>query len=87
MIATRKANTAKRRAQLQRLHDTGARPERIRERLLLLAYERGISVSELPKVGRCMTPPLADFGQKHSVSWDWLICGDLKGLLTMARKR
>jgi hypothetical protein len=35
--------------------------------------------------GRVTTQRIHDFGEKYPVSYDWLLCGDLKGLHRMAR--
>lgn len=52
----------------------------MRARLDLLAFERGIARSEtraVMKNGKAMI----DFSRRHRVSLDWLIRGDLAGLL------
>lgn len=57
----------------------------IRARLTLLSIERPlISRKEIYKATK-NDKALLSFAQCHNVSLDWLICGDLKGLLQMAR--
>jgi hypothetical protein len=36
---------------------------------------------------RPSTSAVMDFCKKHKVSFDWLLCGDLKGLARMEQKR
>jgi hypothetical protein len=40
-----------------------------------------------PRIGRTMTPALANYCQTHSISLDWLLCGDLKSLQLMMQAR
>jgi hypothetical protein len=35
--------------------------------------------------GKLTTSRIHDFGEKYPVSYDWLLCGDLKGLLRMVQ--
>jgi hypothetical protein len=50
------------------------------------AAERRLPESEIKKaVGRLSTRDVLRFARKHRVNMDWLICGDLKGLLETAR--
>jgi hypothetical protein len=58
----------------------------IRARIALIATERGLPESEIKKaMGRLLTRDVLRFARKHRVNMDWLICGDLKGLLETAR--
>ena len=50
-----------------------------------LAREWKIPVEDLPKTNK--TGPMVDFAEKHDVSLDWLLCGDLKDLQRMMRER
>jgi hypothetical protein len=60
----------------------------VRGRIALIAAERGLPKSEIAKVmGRLKHYDLLCFAQKHRISLDWLIAGDLKGLLKTARSR
>ena len=63
-----------------------ARHRAIRNRIALIATERGLPESEIKKVmGRLSTRDVLRFARKHRVNMDWLICGDLKGLLETAK--
>ena len=58
----------------------------IRARISLIATERGLPESETKKaMGRLATRDVVHFARKHRVNMDWLICGDLKGLLETVR--
>jgi len=59
----------------------------MRRRVLLLAAERNLPPAEYAKLlhKRIMTKSITDFCEKHNVSMDWLIYGDLKGLKRMKR--
>jgi len=60
----------------------------VRGRIALIAAERGLPKSEIAKVmGRLKHYDLFCFAQKHHVNLDWLIAGDLKGLLKTVRAR
>jgi hypothetical protein len=75
---------ARRKTPLGRLHTDGScKPENVRRRLQWLAYERQIPEKDLPKVQCDPTDELLDFAEKHHVSLDWLLGGDLKGLHRM----
>jgi hypothetical protein len=50
--------------------------------------ERSLPKSETAKVmGRLNTRDVVVFAERHRISLDWLICGDLKGLLRTVRWR
>jgi hypothetical protein len=89
---TRKRNEARRRAQCRksargRLATDGAcSVERIRDRLRWVAHEWQLS-DEIPQVKRTMTEDLSDFAEKHGISFNWLIAGDLKSLRQMMLTR
>jgi hypothetical protein len=58
----------------------------IRARIRLIAAERRLPESEIKKaVGRLSTRDVVRFAKNHRVNMDWLLCGDLKGLLETAR--
>jgi len=58
----------------------------IRARISLIAAERRLPESEIKKaMGRLFLRDVMHFASKHRVNMDWLICGDLKGLLETAR--
>jgi hypothetical protein len=52
----------------------------------MIARERGLSDAEIAKALNCGTKALVAFAGKHAISLDWLIDGDLKGLLRMVRR-
>jgi hypothetical protein len=89
---TRKRNKARRRTQRRksaqgRLSTDGAHSvERIRNRLRWLAHEWQLS-DEIPQVKQTMTEELSDFVEKHGISFDWLLTGDLKCLRQMMLSR
>jgi hypothetical protein len=58
----------------------------MRNRLQWLAHEWRLS-DELPQVKRTMTEELADFVQKHGISFEWLITGKLEHLRQMMLSR
>jgi hypothetical protein len=57
----------------------------MRRRLLVLAAERNLPPAEYAKLlhKRLMMKSIQGFCRKHNVSLDWLMDGDLKGLLRM----
>jgi hypothetical protein len=60
----------------------------VRKRIALIAAERKLDPSETKALirGRWLsTYHLCQFAKKHHLSFDWLIGGDLKGRLRMAR--
>jgi hypothetical protein len=57
----------------------------IRTRIALIAAERGLPESETKWAGRLGTLDAMRFAKKHRVNMDWLLCGDLKGLLETMR--
>jgi hypothetical protein len=59
--------------------------EEIRARVRLIAAERNLPTSEIKWIGRLKTYDCVSFSKRHRVSVDWLICGDLKGLLETMR--
>ena len=79
-----------RRKALQRLERDGAtsRPA-MQRRIQAIAAERSIPPADFHKLmyKRPSTQAVMDFCKKHKVSFDWLLCGDLKGLARMEQKR
>jgi len=59
----------------------------VRARMSLVLFERKASKEETRDwlKGRLTTLRIRDFAEKYPVSYDWLLGGDLKGLLCMAR--
>jgi hypothetical protein len=78
-----------RRKALQRLERDGAtsRPA-MQRRIQALAAERSIPPADFHKLmyKRPSTQAVIDFCEKHKVSIDWLLCGDLKGLQRMKQE-
>jgi hypothetical protein len=66
-------------------HTTAALQRRVRA----LAAERDIPPADYAKLmyKRIGTPAFLAFCEKHNVSADWLLCGDLKGLQRMTLER
>ena len=56
-----------------------------RARVTLFAEQRQIPKSEMIWIGRIKHEDLIRFAQRHRVSLDWLLCGDLRGLLRTVR--
>ena len=60
----------------------------IRNRIALIATERGLPKSEISKVmGRLEHYDLYCFSERHRIDIDWLITGRLPGLLKTVRAR
>src|SRR6267142_3913592 len=79
---------ARQRKARDRLHRDGAqsRPA-MQRRVQALAAERSIPPTDFAKLlyKRVSTQAVIDFCEKHKVSCDWLLCGDLQGLRRMTR--
>ena len=64
----------------------GAMKPAIRLRIqLIIAAERKLSIDQIANALTCKDEPLLQFAKDHKLSLDWLICGDLEGLLRMKR--
>jgi|GraSoi2013_100cm_1033763.scaffolds.fasta_scaffold32425_2 hypothetical protein len=60
--------------------------QEVRVRISLIATERGLPESETAKVMSYLrTRDVIAFIKQHHISADWLLCGDLKGLLDTVR--
>jgi predicted transcriptional regulator len=59
----------------------------MRVRISMIARERGLSDAEIAKALNCGTAAVVAFAEKHDISLDWLVCGDLKGLLRTVRAK
>jgi hypothetical protein len=59
----------------------------IRTRIRLVAHERGLAPEEIKKALGLKHFDLMCFAEKCGLSYDWLLTGDLRGLLTMARRQ
>ena len=58
----------------------------IRARIRLIAEERGLPAAEVKKALGLRTYRLVSFAGQFGISLDWLILGDLKGLLRTVRR-
>ena len=82
------ANAAMRKA-ADRLKRDGAHSlDAIRRRVRAIAQERNLQPTDIAKLmhKRISTPNALAFCDKHKVSLDWLLCGDLKGLRRMTEE-
>ena len=57
----------------------------IRIRIKMIANERGLSDAEVSRAMNCGTSAVVEFADKYNLSLDWLLLGDLKGLLRTVR--
>ena len=56
--------------------------DEMRRRIDMIAADYGVPEAEIAKVrGRLRHHDVLCFAQKYSISLDWLICGDVKGLI------
>jgi hypothetical protein len=79
-----------RRKALARLEQDGAQSTAaVQRRVRALAQERNISPADFAKLmhKRILIQHIMTFCEKHKVSYDWLLCGDLKGLSRMEQRR
>ncbi len=81
-------------AKTDRVHSTPRRPasqepadwkRATRIRIKMIARERGLSDAEISRALNCGTSAVVAFAEKHDISLDWLVCGDLKGYLRTVR--
>jgi hypothetical protein len=78
----------RRKTPLGRLTEDGASSiAAIRRRIQVIALERRLQPSEIAKALTCRTYELGQFAERHRLSLDWPIGGDLKGLLQTAQAR
>ena len=80
------ADGARRKA-ADRLNRDGAHSmDAIRRRVRAIAQERNLQPADIAKLmhKRIITGHAVAFCEKHKISMDWLLCGDLKGLQRMA---
>jgi hypothetical protein len=57
----------------------------IRRRIELIARERSLTSTDTANAMSCFTGHLLQFAERYGLSLDWLICGDLNGLLRTVR--
>jgi hypothetical protein len=81
------ADGARRRAADRLKRDGCQSSDAVRRRVLALAAERNLQPADYAKLlhKRISAAPAVDFCEKHKVSLDWLLCGDLQGLQRMAK--
>ena len=83
------ADVARRKA-FDRLERDGAHSsDALRRRVRALAQERNIPPADFAKLmyKRINTRDVMAFCEKHKVSYDWLLVGDLQGLRRIPRRR
>ena len=82
------ANAARRKA-ADRLERDGAHSmDAVRRRVRAIAQERNLQPAEIAKLmhKRVSTTHVVAFCDKHKISMDWLLCGDLQGLHRMTKE-
>jgi hypothetical protein len=81
--------TLARRKAVDRLKRDGAQSmDAVRRRVHAIVEERNLAPAEYAKLmhKRMSTAAAVDFCDKHKISLDWLLCGDLKGLQRMTNE-
>jgi len=83
------ANLSKRKARDRLVRDGAGSRDAIQRRVLAFAKERKLPPAEYAKLmhKRILTGNLIPFCQKHGVSPEWLLCGDLRALQRMVQER
>jgi hypothetical protein len=79
-----------RRRAAERLDRDGAHSiAAVQRRVRAIAQERNLPPSDIAKMmhKRIITKHALAFCEKHKISLDWLLCGDLAGLQRMTRER
>ena len=79
-----------RRKALQRLERDGATSTKaVQRRIRAIAEERKIPPADFAKLmhKRISTFTIMQFCEKHKISYDWLLCGDLQGLVRIEQRR
>jgi hypothetical protein len=82
------ADGARRRAADRLDRDGRHSPDAVRRRVLALAAERNLAPADYAKLlhKRISSSAAVDFCDKHKVSLDWLLSGDLQGLQRMTKE-
>lgn len=62
-------------------HDGCSSADAVRRRILWLAHERNLPPCEIAKALTGKDCDVVEFIERHNLSYDWLLCGDLKGML------
>jgi len=83
------ANLSKRKARERLRRDGAVSPEATRRRIRAFAIEKAIPSAKITKLmkGRLTMPRLVQFSKDYKVSLDWLLYGDLRGLIRMTRRQ
>jgi hypothetical protein len=79
-----------RRKAIDRLQRDGCESmDMVRRRVLAIAGERNLPPAEYAKLmyKRVSTRHAMAFAEKHKISLDWLLCGDLHGLARMTKRQ
>lgn len=79
-----------RRRAAERLNRDGAHSiAAVQRRVRAIAQERNLPPADIAKMmhKRIITKHAQAFCEKHKISLDWLLCGDLAGLQRMTRER
>jgi hypothetical protein len=87
--AKRAIADAPRRRAAHRLAQDGAHSlDAIRRRVRAIAHDRNLQPADIAKLmhKRIITAHAMAFCEKHKISMDWLLCGDLKGLQRMTKE-
>ena len=76
------ADIARRKAADRLKRDGAYSLDAIRRRVRAIAQERNLQPADIAKMmhKRTSTPHAMAFCEKHKISMDWLLCGDLQGL-------
>jgi hypothetical protein len=78
-----------RRKAVDRLRRDGCQSmDAVRRRVRSIAEERKLQPADIAKLmyKRVSTPHVVAFCEKHKISLDWLLCGDLQGLQRMTQE-
>src|ERR1700682_2846883 len=82
------ANAARRKAANRLNRDGAYSMDAIRRRVRAIAQERNLQPADIAKLmhKRISTTHAMAFCEKHKISMDWLLCGDLQGLHRMTKE-
>jgi hypothetical protein len=82
------ANAARRKAADRLARDGAHSMDAIRRRVQAIAQERNLQPADIAKLmhKRISTSHAVAFCEKHKISLDWLLCGDLQGLHRMTKE-
>jgi hypothetical protein len=82
------ANAARRKAADRLKRDGAHSMDAVRRRVRAIAEERELPPADIAKLmyKRVSTRHAMAFAEKHKISLDWLLCGDLQGLHRMTKE-